>query len=148
MNVTSKALLVAAGFVFAEQAAAQITMYEDDGFQGHRVSADRPVDNFADSGFNDKASSVEVRGGTWQVCTDAYFQGQCAMLRPGTYPSLRSLGLNDQISSVRPIQQYGRSDQPNRYEGRSRDSERAWDHRYEDSFYEQRRDPDWQYRRY
>ena len=111
MRVGLKALLVAAGIVCAGQAAAQVTLFEHDGFQGNHVTANHPIDNFANSGFNDTASSVEVRGGPWQVCTDAYFEGRCVVLRPGTYPSLSSIGLNDRISSVRPVDQYGRADE-------------------------------------
>jgi hypothetical protein len=153
MTGTLKALLVAAGFVFAGNAAAQITLFQDDGFHGRRFSADGPVDNFADNGFNDKASSVDVRGGTWQVCTDAYFRGRCVTLRPGSYPSVGSLGLNDKISSIRPLDRYGRGD--TRYERRH--AERAWDRSYDrygdrydnrygdrddDRYYERRSDRD------
>ena len=143
MNVTLKALFMAAGLVLAGQAVAQITLYQDDGFQGRGLSSDRPVENFADNGFNDKASSVQIRGGTWQVCTDAYFEGQCVVLRPGNYPSMRSLRLNDQISSVRPLDQYGRRDGRD-YEERGRHAERAWDRPYDDRYYEGRGDrEDW-----
>ena len=130
MKVGLKALIVAIGVVFAGQAAAQLSLFEHDGFQGAHVTANRPIDNFANSGFNDLASSVEVRGGTWQVCTDAYFEGRCVVLRPGTFPSLASIGLNDRISSVRPVDQYGRA-----YE---RDyAEHGWytDRRYSDQYY-------------
>ena len=124
MKGTLKALLVAAGFVFAGHAVAGITLFQDDGFQGRRFSFDGPVDNFANSGFNDEASSAEVRGGTWQVCTDAYFRGRCVTLRPGNYPSVGSLGLNDRISSVRPLDQYGRGD--DRYYDRGADRDGNW----------------------
>ena len=76
MKVGLKALVLAIGVVFAGQAAAQLSLFEHDGFQGGHVTANRPIDNFANSGFNDRASSAEVRGGTWQVCTDAYFEGR------------------------------------------------------------------------
>jgi hypothetical protein len=133
-----KALLVAAGLVFAGQAAAQIRLFEDDGFQGRGVSANRPVENFADNGFNDKASSVQIRGGTWQACTDAYFRGQCVVLRPGNYASLRSMGLNDQISSIRPVERYGRRDD----EQRDRHAERGWGRSYDDPYAGPRPDRD------
>lgn len=141
MNGTLKALLIAAGLVVAGQAAAQITLYQDDGFQGRGISADRPVENFADNGFNDKASSAQVRGGAWQVCTDAYFQGQCVTLRPGNYPSMRSMGLNDEISSIRPLEQYGRRDGRDYYSDEPRrDAQRAWDRSSDDRYYDRRWD--------
>jgi len=140
-----QALLVSAGFVLAGNAVAQVTLFQDDGFQGRRLSANGPIENFADRGFNDEASSAEVRGGTWQVCTDAYFRGQCVTLRPGNYPSIGSLGLNDKISSVRPLEQYGRHDQ--RYYDDRGHAERGWDRfngdRYGDRDYDRRSDRDY-----
>jgi hypothetical protein len=61
-------------------------------------------------GFNDRASSVIVRGGWWEACEDARFGGQCVTLRPGSYANLAAMGLNDRISSVRPVDRprYGR----------------------------------------
>jgi len=139
MNVTLKALLVSAGLIFAGQAAADIRLYQDDGFAGREWTADHAIDNFANSGFNDNASSVEVRGGPWQVCTDAYFQGRCVVLRPGNYPSLHALGLNDRISSIRPVDRYGRAEAHEYYGERDRYSDRAYERepdRYSDRPYE------------
>jgi Beta/Gamma crystallin len=146
MKGTLKALLVSAGLVLAGNAAAQVTLFQDDGFQGHRFRANGPVENFADRGFNDEASSAEVRGGAWQVCTDANFHGRCVVLRPGSYPSLGSLGLNDKISSIRPLEQYGRADERG-WEG-DRHADRPWDYRNDDRYdrrYDERYDRD-QYR--
>jgi uncharacterized protein YcfJ len=44
-----------------------------------------------------------VVGQRWEACEDTRFQGRCTVLRPGQYPSLTAMGLNDRISSVRPI---------------------------------------------
>lgn len=79
----------------------QIDVYENERFQGRSFSTLQPVPDFRRSGFNDRASSVVVTGGAWQVCSDANFYGACATLRPGQYPTLSALGLNDRISSVR-----------------------------------------------
>ena len=48
-----------------------------------------------------------VSGGRWEVCEDARFEGRCVVLRPGRYPSLAAMGLNDRVSSVRSV---GRND--------------------------------------
>jgi hypothetical protein len=149
MNVTLRSLLVAAGLIFAGQAAADITLYQDDGFRGREWTAGRPIDDFANSGFNDTASSAQVRGESWQVCTDAYFQGRCVVLRPGNYPSLGAMGLNDNISSVRPLDQYGRGEgreyrgDRDRYTDRDRYSDRP---QYERNYERRsdRYDPNWQ----
>ena len=52
-------------------------------------------------GFADRASSLVVSGASWEVCDNVGFNGRCIVLRPGRYPSLATLGLNDRISSVR-----------------------------------------------
>jgi len=63
----------------------------------------KPVGDFARIGFNDRASSVVVEGGRWEACEDARFGGHCAVLKQGSYESLRGMGLDDRISSVRPV---------------------------------------------
>ena len=46
-------------------------------------------------------ASVWVKGGRWQLCSDARYQGQCVTVGPGRYPSFRDQGMNNAISSVR-----------------------------------------------
>jgi uncharacterized protein YcfJ len=103
MNAILRTAMAAAGVAIAAQASAQVTFYEHDGFSGRSFSADRRVDNFESSGFNDRASSVVVLSERWEVCEHARFGGECAVLRPGRYPSLASMGMNDRVSSVRPV---------------------------------------------
>jgi uncharacterized protein YcfJ len=63
------------------------------------------------TGFNDRAQSAVVQGGSWQVCEDARFEGRCVVLQPGEYPSLSDMGLGHEISSVRAVEQrYGYND--------------------------------------
>lgn len=84
-------------------ASAQVVLFEDNNFQGRTYSTDRAVSNLAKEGFNDKASSVDVRGGRWQLCADADFGGQCITLDAGRYASLGAMGMNDKVSSLRPL---------------------------------------------
>lgn len=134
MNWKLKAALGATTVLLATQAVAQITFYEHDGFRGRAFTADRQIGNFANNGFNDRASSVVVDRGRWQVCSDERFGGQCVVLRQGSYESLSALGMNDKISSVRPVNQQTRYDneapaplsQPN-YAYRQRANERIYE---------------------
>ncbi len=105
MQTKLKALLGASALFLATQAAAQITFYEGEGFRGGAFSVDGPIANFDRTGFNDRASSAIVEHGRWEVCEDAGFNGRCTVLRPGNYPSLAPMGLNNRISSVRPVRQ-------------------------------------------
>lgn len=103
MNTRLQAALAVSALAFAANAAAQVTFYEGEGFRGRAFTADRQIGNFERFGFNDRASSVVVDRGRWEVCEDAGFRGRCVVLRRGSYDSLRSMGLNNSISSVRPI---------------------------------------------
>ena len=103
MKITPRHLVGLAALVVAAHASAQVTFYEREGFRGRTFATDKQVRNFAKTGFNDRASSVVVDRGRWEVCEDARFEGQCVVLRRGSYDSLRAMGLNNSISSVRPV---------------------------------------------
>jgi len=103
-NTALRSALAVAGLVCATAASAQVTFYENEGFNGRTFTADRPIGNFERYGFNDRASSAIVNGpDRWEVCEDARFSGKCMVLRPGRYPSLASLGMNNKISSARML---------------------------------------------
>ncbi len=111
MKTISRITLAIAALAFAGHAAAQVTLYEDDGFQGRSVTTERPINNLERFGFNDRASSVVVRGNRsdrWEVCEDTRFSGRCVILRRGEYPSLASMGLNDRVTSVRAVNRSAR----------------------------------------
>lgn len=105
MNTLCKTTLALGVALLAHPAFAQITFYEADNYRGRAFTATRPVSNFSSVGFNDRASSVVVQSGRWEVCDDANFSGSCVVLRPGSYASLSSMGLNDRLSSVRKVSQ-------------------------------------------
>ena len=94
--------------------AGQVTFYEQEGFRGQSFTSDGPIENLQRQNFNDRASSVVVHAGLWEVCEDAAFRGRCFVLRPGQYPSLSSMGLNDRVSSLRLMDGTARLDD-NRY---------------------------------
>jgi uncharacterized protein YcfJ len=114
MNAILRTALVAAGVAMATQATAQVIFYENDNFGGRTFTAQGRVDNFEQTGFNDRSSSVVVLSDRWEVCEHAQFGGQCMILRPGRYPSLDAMGMNDRVSSVRPVSSNARYED-NRY---------------------------------
>lgn len=101
MNTLHRNTLALAAALLALPAWAQITFYENDDYRGRVFSTSRPVADFSRLGFNDRASSVIAKSGRWEVCENANFTGSCMVLRPGNYPSLRVMGLNDRLSSAR-----------------------------------------------
>ena len=120
--------LCAAGLVAASQAAlADVTFFENDNFNGRSVVTGDDVRNLSRYGFNDRASSVTVDRGRWEVCEDVNFGGHCAILRPGSYNSLRAMGLNDRISSVRRVGWNEPVASGSRYDARPRRGERLYE---------------------
>jgi hypothetical protein len=72
--------------IIAGAVHAQLAPYENDNFSGRVYRTGTTAQNLDDAGFNDRASSVVVRNGRWQVCSDA---------------NVRAVGMNDRISSAR-----------------------------------------------
>lgn len=71
---------------------AQITCYEHDGYRGNVFTPDKAERNLFNRGFNDRASSVAVERGRWEVCENESHGGSCRVLRGVGYDSLRALG--------------------------------------------------------
>lgn len=86
--------------------AAEITFYEYAGFGGQSLTLRRYTPDFSEIGFNDRASSIVVTSGRWEVCTDAHFAGTCVTLGRGEYRQLESR-LDGRISSAREVGAYG-----------------------------------------
>src|SRR6266487_787390 len=100
--VVGATLALAASAVFA----GEITLFERPDFQGRRLTIRGTMSNLDRTDFNDRAESIAVRDGVWEVCTDAYFNGQCVRLQPGEYPNLRG-SLDRSISSARFLRDAG-----------------------------------------
>ena len=93
---------VAAAAPVAAAGVGSVELFGQPNFAGRRARIDRDASNFTPMGFNDRASSLIVSGGSWEMCTDADFAGTCRTFAPGRYPSL-GYGLTKAISSARPV---------------------------------------------
>jgi hypothetical protein len=89
----------------------QLILFEHDNFQGRSVRVSRDAGTLDFAGFNDRASSIVVNAGRWQVCSDAQFRGNCMVLRPGEYANLAAMGMNDRVTSLRLVGPRGRVDE-------------------------------------
>lgn len=134
MNWKLKSALGATAPVLATQAAAQITYYQGEGFRGRAFTIDKPVRNFERHGFNDRASSAVVDHGRREVCSGERFEDRCVVLRRGSYDALARMGLDNRISSARPVNERVRveSEAPSpppapMYEYRQRPGERTYE---------------------
>jgi hypothetical protein len=52
--------------------------------------------------IGDRARSVEVYGGTWELCEAAFRNARCVTLS-NDVPDLRSLGLRNGVTAVREV---------------------------------------------
>lgn len=98
-----KTTLAIAAMVATSQTFAQVSFYQNENYEGATFTTDRPVENFRQFGFNDKATSVIVVGKLWEACDRPRFGGNCTVLRPGQYPSLTAMGLTQRVASVRTV---------------------------------------------
>jgi uncharacterized protein YcfJ len=103
MKALIRNLLAVAALAVATQAGAQVTFYEQPGFQGRYFTTQKQVSDFARYGFSYPAASVVVTSNRWEVCESIRFGGRCVVLREGQYPSLAAMGLNDGVASVRAL---------------------------------------------
>lgn len=81
----------------------QVSFYEREQFAGASFTTVQAVADFSRFGFNDRASSAIVVGQPREVCDDVQHSGRCVVLVAGRYPSLAAMGLNNRVSSVRPV---------------------------------------------
>lgn len=88
------------------QATPAIVFHEHRDFNGRQLPLAGPAANFNSSGFNDRASSVEIFRGRWQLCRHADFGGDCVVFGPGRH--VLDGRLQDAVSSARPV--WGRDD--------------------------------------
>jgi len=96
-----------------------IILYDLKSFDGEGIQIDGPVDRLNEARFNDRASSVRVLSGRWEICSDAYFRGHCEIVGRDSY-DLNYFRLNNNISSVRPARAGGygpRGDRPRGHGG-------------------------------
>lgn len=110
MSAVFRNIIAAAGLAIATHAVAQVTFYEREGFEGRSFSTERRIGHLDRYGFNDRASSAIVLRDRWEVCDGVRFTGRCVVLRPGNYPSLAAMALNDRVSSARALNANARVD--------------------------------------
>jgi len=103
---TLAAAMMAGGCLLASsQAAAQVdgsvTFYDQPGYRGGSVTFYRSTDNLANTGFNDRAQSAQVRG-AWRMCENADYKGRCEVIS-GNVPDLNAYTMGGRISSLQLI---------------------------------------------
>ena len=80
---------------------ASIELFAGRGFRGPSITLDRSAEFMTGTGFDNRAASAIVNEGTWQLCTEPRFRGDCRTFGPGRYGEL--FGMTKDVSSVRRV---------------------------------------------
>lgn len=108
--------------------AAQIVIFKQPNFTGAALTLNGDDAHLGDNGFLDQASSIVIKSGRWQLCSQPNYQGDCQVLEPGQYATLPQI-LNHRIESVREVPRVAmNAPSDNRYS----DDRRGDDRRYTD----------------
>lgn len=70
-------------------------------FRGRSIRLDRDADTLYDGHFDQRAASVVIHEGTWQLCSEPGYEGFCRVFEPGHYETLGRL--NRRIGSLRRV---------------------------------------------
>ena len=79
----------------------EVIMFDRHGFMGRSFSTRTNVGSLSDVDFNDRAVSLIVNAGRWEMCSDAGFAGQCVVYGPGRYDNLQDV--EKKLSSLRRL---------------------------------------------
>src|SRR4051812_12119233 len=91
-----------AALSFAQWAhAGEVTLFSHSEFRGRPVTIARSVANLSEVDFNDRASSMIVTSGRWEMCEHVNFGGRCVVVGPGEYRTMEQF--NDRLSSLREV---------------------------------------------
>ncbi len=98
MRTITRTVIALAAAAFATQAAAQVTLYEREGFEGRPLTTNQPrIESIY------ATSVVVMDNNLWEVCDDTMFRGVCIRLMQGRYPSVASMGLRNPVASIRLV---------------------------------------------
>lgn len=80
----------------------RVEVYTNPNFSGAALTIDNDIDNFRNTGFNDRIQSMRIYGGNWEACEDRDYGGVCQVFGPGDYRRLPPQ-LDRSISSMRRL---------------------------------------------
>ncbi|MEZ5985739.1 MAG: beta/gamma crystallin-related protein [Hyphomonas sp.] len=88
-----------------EEGPPMLILYSGVEYTGEAREIYDPIYALPDLQFNDRARSIAVLSGQWEVCQHSDFTGRCVFLRYDV-PDLAWFGLSGEVSSVRPVYEY------------------------------------------
>lgn len=81
---------------------AGVIVYADPNGRGRSLAINGAIRDLHPAGMNDTISSIEIRAGSWEVCSDPNYRGRCRVIS-NSIGYTRDIHLNDSISSIRPV---------------------------------------------
>lgn len=109
--VIASAMAAAADAQRSPRGGPEIVLYDNPNFAGRSVSIDGDAPSLRYLNFNDRASSIRVVRGRWEVCLDAEYRGACQVIDADN-PDMTGWSFNNRISSLRPVRFRGRDAEP------------------------------------
>lgn len=85
---------------YSDYGRGSIELFDEPGLRGGTLRLDADAPTLRGTGFNNRAASVNVSQGTWELCSDPEFGGTCRTYAPGRYADL-GYGMTGQVSSAR-----------------------------------------------
>lgn len=87
---------------------APVILFQHPDFRGDALPVDGAIPHLNRLRFNDRVSSIAIKSGAWEVCTDPNFRGRCEII-DHSVGQTNYYRLNDNITSIRPAGRgYGR----------------------------------------
>ena len=78
-----------------------VELFDGPDFSGRTVRIHGDTPSLYKRGFDDQASSMVIREGVWQVCTNEGYDGMCHTFQPGEYADLRRF--DNRIGSLKRV---------------------------------------------
>lgn len=101
-NVITRWTRLGGGGVFPPTPSLELVLYENMRFGGRPFPVTGAMSTLP--GFNNRAESLRVNGGLWELCERPGFRGRCVTVS-GNVGDLGALGLRNKVASVRPLRQ-------------------------------------------
>lgn len=90
---------------YSSYGRGSIELFGQPGMAGRSMTLDRDAPTLEGTGFNNRASSLVVKEGTWQLCSDPNYGGTCRTYSPGQYADL-GYGMVKEVSSARLVRSH------------------------------------------
>jgi len=88
---------------YAQTGTPTLTFYSGPNEDGNAYRFTGSVPDLRNYGPNDSVRSVVILAGTWRICSDLNYTGDCTTLGPGTYSNFQISPNAGNIGSIQPV---------------------------------------------